>query len=169
MTAASGPETVMKGNQFSRNLYISSFPSSAGRSMHRSRYVNRPKQAGRKSMRVDDGLKTDMVRILGCVKTNAERFRNPCERAAWPNNSLYQAPGGRSATARRSLAQGRVWANARQPDVQSPSRRREWTSWRTYHDWSGRAPKGAKGPGSAARFAYLQHRHHETQSRPADL
>jgi hypothetical protein len=22
---------------------------------------------------VDDGLKTDMVRILGCVKTNAER------------------------------------------------------------------------------------------------
>src|SRR5262245_32455780 len=48
-------------------------------------------------------------------------------------------------------------------------RRREWTSWRTYHDWSGTAPKGAKGPGSAARFAYLQHRNHETQSRPADL
>jgi hypothetical protein len=66
----------MKGNQFSRNLYLSSLPSSAGRSMHRSMYVNRPKQAGRKSMRVDDGLKTDMVRILGCVKQTPNGFGN---------------------------------------------------------------------------------------------
>src|SRR5262249_53577575 len=95
--------------------------------------------------------------------------RNSWEREAWPNNSLQQAPGGRSATPRRSSAQGRMRANARSPDVKSPARRREWTSWRTYYDWSGTAPKGAKGPGSAARFAYLQHRNHETQSRPADL
>src|SRR5262249_53042322 len=36
MTAASAPETRMNGEQFSRTLFISSFPSFAGRSMPRA-------------------------------------------------------------------------------------------------------------------------------------
>jgi hypothetical protein len=46
-------------------------------------------------------------------KQTPNGFRNSCEREAWPNNSLQQAPGGRSATPRRSSAQGRVRANTR--------------------------------------------------------
>src|SRR5262245_1191113 len=46
-------------------------------------------------------------------KQTPNGFRKSCEREAWPNNSLQQAPGGRSATPRRSSAQGRMRANAR--------------------------------------------------------